>query len=267
MIPRIRTIHGSPVRSARSLVAWSAAAALAVTPAASRVGGQVIPAQAAAAPDTRPTLMATVFDNAAIYRDTSYDFGPLSVGIPDMLLTDLAANSSLRVDDRQRLNEMLKEHKLTASDHIDRATAVRIGKLLGAQYMLWGVVFIQGPNAVELRLAVDDLETGVVIPQPRLRARGKIDDILGLVAELGEKVAKELRVPAVRTPQTGCGARGTKTSDLRAVILLGRALTEQDKGNVAGAIARYRDALALAPECTRVKTLLASLEGAGSGTR
>jgi TolB-like protein len=242
-------------------VAWSRVAALLtvlVTGAAH--------AQTDGARDGRPTIMATVFDNAAIYRDTTYDFEPLSVGVPDMLLTDLAASSSVRVVDRQRLNEMLKEQNLSASDHIDRATAVRVGKLLGARYMLWGVVFIQGPNAVEVRVALDDLETGVVIPQPKLRARGKVDDILGIINQLGAKIAQELQVPAAREPRTGCGARGSKANDLRAVILLGRALTEQDKGNVAGAIARYRDALALAPQCTHVKTLLASLEGTGAST-
>src|SRR5687768_17283149 len=75
-----------------------AAVALAVT-VDSRVAAQ------GAERDTRPTVAVMYFTNAALVRNDEY--APLSKGIAEMLITELAGNRSIRVVERDQLQKLL----------------------------------------------------------------------------------------------------------------------------------------------------------------
>src|SRR5215210_6522201 len=105
---------------------WFAAGALAVPALAS--------AQAA---DARPVVVVFTFTNSSI-GPAKADFDGIATGIQDLLITDLASNSKIRLVDRSRISEILQEQNMVRGGQIDPQTAVKVGKIFGAQYAITG---------------------------------------------------------------------------------------------------------------------------------
>lgn len=61
-------------------------------------------------------------------------------GASDMLITALVKTKKYRVYERNRLKSIMKEQKLQMSGAVDMSTAVQIGKLVGAKYIITGAV-------------------------------------------------------------------------------------------------------------------------------
>jgi curli biogenesis system outer membrane secretion channel CsgG len=58
----------------------------------------------------------------------------------DMLVTELVKKGNFRVMERERLAAILEEKNLTVSGDIDPKTAVKIGKMIGVEYLIAGAV-------------------------------------------------------------------------------------------------------------------------------
>jgi len=109
--------------------------------------------------DRRPTLAVLYFS----YDGPNAELVMLKKGLAEMLITDFAELSSVRVVERVKLEAILKELKLNRSQKVDRRTASRIGKLLGAKYMVLGHYFDQlGQLCVMAKLV--EVETSRVLP-------------------------------------------------------------------------------------------------------
>src|SRR4051812_38336244 len=80
------------------------------------------------------TIAVSYFDNTS--NDAALD--PLRKGLADMLITDLSNVTSLRIVEREKLESLLKEIKLGRTAYFDPKTAQRLGKGLGAEYVLTG---------------------------------------------------------------------------------------------------------------------------------
>ena len=61
-------------------------------------------------------------------------------GASDMLITALFKTKKYRVYERNKLKSIMKEQKLQMSGAVDMSTAVQIGKLVGAKYIVTGAV-------------------------------------------------------------------------------------------------------------------------------
>jgi curli biogenesis system outer membrane secretion channel CsgG len=207
-------------------------------------------------PDTRATVAVMYFTNSALVRHEEY--APLSKGITEMLITELAASSAIQVVERDQLQHLLDEQNLSQSDKVDKETAVRLGKILGARHLLMGGFVIDPREKLRLDLRAVNVETSQV--EYVETVSGKAEDVLDLIASLGAKVNSRLRLPPLPTRAEQTGGKTSKANQLRAVMLLSRALNEEDKGNAAGAIALYREALEAYPDYARARVRLASLE-------
>ena len=60
--------------------------------------------------------------------------------LQDVFTTELVKTGRFRVIERERLQDILKEHDLSVSGRIDTSTAVELGRLLGVEYLLTGAV-------------------------------------------------------------------------------------------------------------------------------
>ncbi|MEJ2232685.1 MAG: CsgG/HfaB family protein [Syntrophobacterales bacterium] len=61
-------------------------------------------------------------------------------GASDMLITALVKTKKYRVYERNKLKSIMKEQNLQMSGAVDASTAVQIGKLVGAKYIVTGAV-------------------------------------------------------------------------------------------------------------------------------
>jgi TolB-like protein len=103
-------------------------------------------------------LAIVYFDNSG--GDASMD--KLKKGLADMLITDLSNVRMLDIVERDKLEAILKEQKLSNSKEFDASTAAKVGKLLGAQMILTGGYFeMLGSLRIDARFI--DVETGKIL--------------------------------------------------------------------------------------------------------
>jgi len=209
--------------------------------------------RAQAGPDTRPTVAVMYFDNGALVQHADYD--PFSKGIADMLITSLAQNDRVRVVERDRLQEILKEENLATTAHVDQATAARIGKLLGARHMIFGGFVIDMHGNMRLDARAVNTETSQV--EHVETVSDKADNLLPMVSTLADKLNTGLKLPAIAVSRTAAttgtdtvatsGTKGKPVRRWQALLTYSRALVEEDNGHPAQAVALYREFLDSTP--------------------
>lgn len=85
------------------------------------------------------TIAIMEFDNHSI-GEYQEKLGSLAKGLADFFEHDFAKISTLRVVERDKIDFILKEIELQQSGAVDVATAVKVGKILGAQLMVFGSI-------------------------------------------------------------------------------------------------------------------------------
>jgi tetratricopeptide (TPR) repeat protein len=96
-----------------------------------------------------PEKSITVLSFLSLSEDSQWE--PLRKGLAEMIITDLAQIDELTVIERMRLNMLMDEIRLSSTSLIDENTAPRIGKLLGARYMVKGSYMV----TPDLKMTID----------------------------------------------------------------------------------------------------------------
>lgn len=94
------------------------------------------PALASAA-DGKPRIAVLEFKNKA---DNQWWWHGGAEAAQDVFVTELVKSGKFRVVEREQLQALMAEKSLTLSGDVDPSTAVKIGKLLGVNYLLTGSV-------------------------------------------------------------------------------------------------------------------------------
>ena len=223
-------------------------------------------AQSAASQDTRPTVAVLYFDNNSIGRDAA-DYAGMGKGVADLLITDLSAAANVRVVERERIEALLQEQNLAKQGQIDPATAVRLGRILGARHMISGGFMSTGDRMV-LTARAFDVETGQIVNTQKVSQAG--DDVLALIGELSTRLTTSLQLPpmerrtgdagrdagheaghaaqhpaphAAQHPAPHAAHHAPAKLDLRTALLYSKALEAQDAGDRAKAVELYNQVL------------------------
>ena len=205
--------------------------------------------------DARPTVAVLYFTNSSLVDFASY--APLSKGMAEMMISEIAQNSAVRVVERDRLQSLLEEQNLQSSDRVDKSTAVKLGKTLGAGHMLMGSFIIDPSKTMRIDVRSVNTETGQI--EYTESVSGKSEKLLDLVIQLGAKVNAGLKLPALKTASSTVPA-AKSPNQFKALMAMSQALEAEDKKDVNSASALYRSAVALNPDFDRAKTRLASLQ-------
>src|SRR5437868_12758808 len=112
------------------------------------------------ASDSRPTVAVLYFTNGALLSNA--DYAPLSKGMAEMMITELARNPGVRVVERDRLQQLLAEQNLGSGDRVDKETAVRLGKILGAHHLLMGSFVIDPKQNMRIDVRSVNTETSQI---------------------------------------------------------------------------------------------------------
>jgi len=150
--------------------------------------------------DNRPVVVVFRFTNSSFGKDGT-DFAGTETGIQDLLITELAGNNKVRVVDRSHLSEIMTEQKMSKDGQVDPTTAVRLGKILGAQYAITGGFMSDGKGNVVLTGRTIDIET-TKIENPQ-KINGKSDNVLGAISDLTTRVSSSMNL----APKPGAGKR------------------------------------------------------------
>lgn len=203
-------------------------------------------APAVNAQDTRPGIAVLPFENGGSYGQDKENFDALQRGIAGMLISELSRNPAARVVERENVQRLVDEQNLGADGRVDAATAARIGKIVGARYMIMGgFVDLYGRFRVDARIV--DVETSEVIKvvrsDPKLEKR---ETLFQLLQNLSESLMSGTNLPALSADARGAArARSVPTE---ALTLYSRALLYQDRGDNTRAADYYRRALEVFPQ-------------------
>ena len=110
-------------------------------------------------------------------------------GVTDLLAASLADKVAVIAHDK--LDAVLTEQKLTAQGLADPKTAVRVGELLKADYVLTGSVFRQGDEVV-FAVQLVKIANGEVVKG--ITAGGKPDKLLDTASQLADRCAEALQL-------------------------------------------------------------------------
>jgi tetratricopeptide (TPR) repeat protein len=171
------------------------------------------------------------------FSGTDQTLAPLSRGMSDLLINDLARSPELQLVERDRIQAMVDEIALSQSGRADAATSVRAGKLIRAGRVVQGAITQTGARNLTVNTAVVNVATSQ--QQGRdVQSSDVLDQIftieknlaLGLFDQLGVRLSAADRAAIEQRP----------TRSLQAFLAYSNGLLAQDEGRFDDA-ARFFD--------------------------
>jgi len=193
--------------------------------------------------DTRPGIAVLPFDNSGSYGQDKENFDALQKGIAGMLISELAANPGARVVEREEIEKLLAEQSLGASGKVTPETAAKIGKLVGARYVIAGT-FIDFYGDFRLDARLVNVETSEIVKVESDRMQR--DHLFDIIRTVAARLMKDANLPPL--PRQAAEQRMHRQVPTEALTFYSKALLYQDRGQKDKAAEMYQRALAVFPE-------------------
>jgi TolB-like protein len=187
------------------------------------------------------------------------DLDPLQKGLTVMLITDLSKVKSLTVVERVRLQALAEEMKLGVSGLVEENTAPRVGKLLGARWLVGGNLLSGQSSGLQIKSNILDIPTSQITGQPG--AEGILDEFLRMEKDLVFEILKFLKVEP--TPEETTALKKPITKSLKALFDFSKGIVMSDLGNYEEAARFYESALKADPAFDLAKGALDELRNLG----
>lgn len=166
----------------------------------------------------------------------------LSKGFAELMITDLVQSTDFAVVERARLEQVLAELKLGETRFADPKTAARIGKLVGAQFMVIGsiverVSFTKGAgvNPHMMNVRVLDIEKSQYVGEAGIKIMIDPDDVFAAEEKAVAEVAK-LLVKAGAGKQANDPPKKAHKLPMETAAKYARALDAKDKKDKTQAV-------------------------------
>jgi len=195
--------------------------------------------------DTRPGIAVMPFDNGGSYGQGKEDFDALQKGIAGMLISELSQNPSARVVEREDIQKLIEEQNLGAAGRVDPQTAAKIGKLVGARYVVLGT-FIDFYGDFRLDARLVNVETSEIVKVEKDQAQR--DHLFQIIQNVAGRLMKDANLPSL--PRQASEQRMSRQVPTEALTFYSRALLYQDRGQRDKAADMYQRAIAVFPEYT-----------------
>jgi len=200
-----------------------------------------------------PVVVVAPFSNNT--GDPAWD--RLSLGLVDMLQSDLRASKAFQIVERAGLGALEGEHALASGGFIDPSTASEYGRGLAATHVLTGGYLIFGDQLrIDARLV--SVETSEIVFAEQ--ATGSRDAFFALEAQLIEAMHAGLALELSNLQRVQLGRRAP--APLEAIDSYSRALERMDLGEHQAAKALLEQTIAAAPEFERAYLRMDEVEAA-----
>jgi len=178
----------------------------------------------------------------------------LGGGIAQILASDLSLSPGGSAAPRSTTAGAITSQELGKSMRIDAATAAKIGKMVGARYVIMGN-FVDYYGKFRLNVRVVDVQTGAIIKgfsneDPQMQNR---DQVYLITQTTAQRILQELKLPPA--PASTAVVPG------EAVIAFSLGLQAEDAGDKARAASLYERALQSAPDFLEAKDALRRVKG------
>ncbi len=196
-----------------------------------------IPAAGGQEGQDRPGIAVWPFFNGGSFGSDPWDYEALGIGLQQMLITELALNSGLRLVERSRIREIIDELDLGQSGRVDPETTANVGKLIQARYMIVGS-FVDANGTMRLDARIDNVETGEILVETAAKIEDDREKLLDMVVELGVKIVDSADLPPL--PRAVVEEREALDYPAEAIQLYSRALRREERGDKEGMVELLR---------------------------
>jgi len=191
-------------------------------------------------PDTTDTDIKTIavmpFDNNSIGKYQE-ELGALGAGLASFFQYDFGKISSLTIVERDKIDYILEEQKLSAGGKVDQATAIKAGRILGAQLMVFGSFTQLDDKQTRLVVRAVNVETSEIIAS--VEDQGK-PDYFALEKSLVEKLCNDLNIKLSNEDKQLIDLGGTESLD--ATTLYSKGLEYEDQYDYKNAYELFKQA-------------------------
>ncbi|MFW5785482.1 MAG: CsgG/HfaB family protein [Chitinispirillaceae bacterium] len=185
-----------------------------------------------------PTVSVLYFNNLS--PEESYP--NLHKTITEILITDLAADTFIVLIEREQLEKVLSEIDLGQSDLVEEKSAPETGKLLGANYLFTGSIFIHRKK-ITVTLKLIDSQKGAII------GSGKVTSRIREFTEFMEKIStKSAEIVAKIHPEAKPISPASTGVSFETALHFGNALDKKDRGKLKEAETLLSSILDAAPD-------------------
>ena len=199
--------------------------------------------------DTRPGIAVFPFANGGSYGQNKEDFDALERGIAGMMISELAQNPAARVVEREQVQKLLDEQNLGAQGRVDPQTAAKVGKLVGARYVILGnFIDFYGDFRVDVRLV--NTETSEIVKTESDRQQR--EHLFDIIRNVATRLMKDANLPALQRGASN-EQRMNRQVPTEALTYYSRALLYQDRGQRDKAVEMFNRALAIFPDYTEAQ--------------
>jgi hypothetical protein len=194
--------------------------------------------------------------------------GWLTEFVQGSLIGDFQKYSAMTVIDRQNLDKIIEEQKLSESGFYEEKNYAQVGQLTNAQYILSGSITKQPKGGFSLQLGIADVEKGT-----RRASFNKIctEEALNNATVLKEAAFELLAQMGVNLTEEGKKALsgGAAPAALSAETALSKALSAQKNGTVVEALSYFYQAVSYDPSqaeaASRLNVLSANISSGNMG--
>ncbi|HOG06731.1 MAG: tetratricopeptide repeat protein [Syntrophales bacterium] len=188
-----------------------------------------------ASPGDPDTLAVTYFGDKGLTEQAR----PLQKAIAAMLITDLSKAQSLKVVERIRVQKLLEELRLGGSGIVDKRTAPRVGRLIGAGKIVTGNMLTAGNDKMDVKGLLTNVPTGGEIG--RQDAGGPVKEFFKIEKAIAFGILKDLGVQLSRKEEETIGRYATQSYP--GLLYFGEGLDAQDRGEWDKAIEIFQKCL------------------------
>lgn len=164
------------------------------------------------------------------YTGTNEQIQPLTRGLAQLVITDLAKSRQVRVLERERMQTMLEEMRLSAEGRADPQSAVRSGRLLRAERVVQGSLAERGD---QLRVDAAVVDVGTAGVTASAGTQDQLNRIFDLEKELVFAIFNNLGIQLTDAEREAINQRPTE--NLQAFLAYSRGLEAEDRGDFLAA--------------------------------
>jgi TolB-like protein len=165
------------------------------------------------------------FDNNT--GDEKYD--NLGRAMSSMMISDLSVIERIQLVERERMEEVMTEQDLQYSGRVDPETAVTLGMIVGADYMVFGSFVTMDPE-MRLDTRVTKTETAEIVTTADVRGQGQ--SLFDLQQQLADTLIAGLQLVLTEEERALLRAQqeANRIDDVETAIAFSEALCLLDYG-------------------------------------
>ncbi|MEM0962479.1 MAG: CsgG/HfaB family protein [Bacteroidota bacterium] len=189
-------------------------------------------------------------------------FDPLGRGLASMMTSDLAAVPTIRLVERERLRDLIRELDLQQSAYADPETALHVGLFAGADHVVVGSIVAVEPE-IRLDTRVVKVETAEIVQTASVS--GRDDALLALQQELADSLIDGIDVVMTDEARAALAARqqANQLSSIETALSFSEALRLYDQGEFTLAATQLFEVQQQAPTSQLVSVALGMAREAG----